>query len=115
MLKMRQPQMDALADYTFTKFVNEMMKHLRAAFPDQAGEMPEPALRDLILNGVASCESYGIHREYDVERYLELLFVMGPNFDATPETSWAGALLRDTAMTPGERLNRIALRLEEER
>ena len=78
---LREQQKQAFADYMHDNFVQRMTVHLRQKFPQQSAELEDKAWVELIQQGIAQAERYQIIRECDVERYLELMFLLGFDFD----------------------------------
>lgn len=107
MLVIRKYQMDEFTKYELKKFEDFMVRHLKQDLSKKVKGLPEETLRDMIQRGVSVAEEYGIRIEDDVKRYIDLMFILGEDFDVSPETSWAGELLRKEEMEPEERLNKI--------
>jgi hypothetical protein len=103
----RMEQMETLSDYTFRKFVDRMVAHLKKEFPEQTENMGEDALRDLINKSMERAETYGVTDDIDIERYLECALLYGRDFDANPQTLWAGEILRDNDLSGFDKMNRI--------
>lgn len=89
------------------QFVYRMLVHLQATFPEQAGQMPEADLRQMIQQGVKAAEKYKVEAEADVQHYLELMFQLGPDFDTNPQTAWTQPILKREDLWPWEKLDEI--------
>jgi hypothetical protein len=107
MLKIRETQMKTLREYTLRQFENRMVAHLRTTFQKQTHDLSEAELRVRIRTGVHHAAHYNITIEDDVRRYLEYVTMYGPDFDANPQTAWAGEILRTQNLNGGEKMDRI--------
>jgi hypothetical protein len=112
MLKIRKEQMDILGEYMLKKFEDYMVAHLRQRFTEQLQDTTDEALRTIVQKGISKAKCYDIRIEYDVERYIDLMFILGDGFDTAEKTLWAGELLRNTKLTHRERINGIYNHLE---
>jgi hypothetical protein len=112
MLRIRKEQMDILGEYMLKKFENYMVVHLRHRFAERLKGTPEEAIRAIVQKGISKANCYDIRIEYDVERYIDLMFILGDDFDTAEKTLWAGELLRNNKMLPRKRINGIYNHLE---
>ena len=112
MLVIRKSQMDEFVKYELKKFEDFMVSHLRQELPEKVKDVPEEILRNIIQKGISVAENYGIRIEDDVKRYIDLMFILGEDFDTSEESIWAGELLKKEEMEPEERLNKIFELLE---
>ncbi len=71
-----------------------MVINLRTHYAKQVAETNETDLRHIIEDGIEKAERYGVVTVTDVERFLGYMITLGQDFDKTPETSWAGDILR---------------------
>ena len=71
--------------------VNRLLLHAREVAPDVCAEMSVEHLRSVVAYCLGRCEFYGITRDYDILRYLNLMLVFGFTFDK--EEPWAAAPL----------------------
>lgn len=91
MLKILPGQMTQLAERAQADFVVAMRSHLRSGYPERCGSMSDDELTGLIREGMERARSHGIEIDFDIQRYLELMVVLGPRFDR--ELDWAAAIL----------------------
>jgi hypothetical protein len=113
MLKIRKEQMDIFSELMLKKFEDYLVAHIQNDFAEQVKETPEDALRATIQKGLSKAERYNIRIEYNIERYIDLMFILGDDFDTAEKTQWVGELLRNEQMPALERINRIYYHLEE--
>ena len=112
MLKIRKEQMDILGEYMLKKFEDHMVVHVRQRFAEKLKDTTEEAIRTIVRKGISKAKCYDIRIEHDVERYIDLMFILGDDFDTSEKILWAGQLLRNNKMQPRERINGIYNRLE---
>jgi len=106
-MKISKDQQQAFSDASLHRFEQSMVAHLQWVYPDEAAEMGEPQLRELIRSGVQRGKAYGIVAERDVRRWLECLVGYGRDFDRNPSYSWARAILDQADLTGAEKMQRI--------
>jgi hypothetical protein len=85
--------MDAFRDARLRSFEDRMIAHISAFFAQQYHEVGESGMREIIQYGIERSASYGIHVERDVCKYIDLMVVLGPDFDRDPALPWAGEIL----------------------
>ena len=107
MLRIRKEQMGAFRQHLRDQFVVQMVTHLREGFPDETCEMDAPALRAFINRGIDAAKDYGVVKRGDVRDYLECMLVLGPDFDRSPRTPWAGQILRDDGLDGTQKMRAI--------
>lgn len=112
MLVIRKSQMDEFTKFELKKFEDSVVLHLRQDLPEKVKGLPEETLRDIIQRGISVAEDYGIRIEDDVKRYIDLMFILGQDFDTSEESIWAGELLKKEEMEPEGRLDKIFELLE---
>ena len=91
MLRIRRAQMKALKRDSIRPFVERMVVHLGTFFPEESAAVGEERVRAVIRYGIDRAEHYGIVNNYDVCRYLNLMFTFGHDFDM--KCAWASGLL----------------------
>jgi len=85
--------MAVFAEVETKKFVDRMVVHLKKFFPKQCEVTGEPQLRETIRYGIKRAKIYGIVTERDVCKYIDLMVVLGRDFDADKRFPWAGEIL----------------------
>ena len=95
------------------RFKNRTYQHLIAIWPEECKSLGEEAVRASIQEGLTKARSYGLNSELDVARYIDLIYTLGDSFDCNPELPWAGAILRDDSLAPGQRLDALYDEAEE--
>lgn len=93
MLRIRQTQVDALAQAQMRNFEQWMLVHLMKFFPQPCQKMGEAKALETIRHGVKRARSYGIRTQRDVCKYIDLMIVFGRDFDLDTRYSWAAEVL----------------------
>lgn len=106
MLTIRKEQMAVFADAVIKDFEGRMLAHLREHFPRQYEGVGEAGAREMIRYGIERAAAYDIREERDVCRYIDLMMVLGRDFDR--DLQWARALLVIHRLeSPGYRVQRL--------
>lgn len=95
MLAIRKEQFDAFEKQEVKKFEDPTYLHLNELYPDQCQHLGETKLRRTIQYGIKRAAAYGIQREDDVRKYVEVMVLLGPDFDKDPKFPWASSVLND--------------------
>jgi hypothetical protein len=101
MLRIQREQMAALSLVAIEDFLERMREHLREEHPRRCAAMRDEALDALTREALARAPRYGLESEYDVCRFTELLFELGPTFDQSPEAQEA---LMKSDLDPDDKL-----------
>jgi len=96
MLTITKEQMAVLREPGVEVFVKKMIVHLNKYFADKCKEMGEPKLRDFVKYGIQRAASHKISAERDVAGYIDIMTVLGRDFDADQQYPWAAKILEDT-------------------
>lgn len=109
MLTIRKEQMAVFRGPAVKAFEERMVAHLGRCFPKQCRALSEPELRETIQYGIKAAAKYGIIIERDVCRYIDLMVVLGRDFDRDPKLPWASSILNNRALKdPGYKLERLS-------
>jgi hypothetical protein len=98
MLVVRAAQLEALRAAQFARFENTVLEHVREFFGERCAELGPEGVRNLIKHGMTRARCYGIEREKDVCKYIDISFVFGRDFDV--EQPWAGLILLSSSPGP---------------
>jgi hypothetical protein len=113
-LELRKDQMDTMASRCQNDFEQRLLRHLRKTFPNETREMSDPSLLERTRSSVKKAGEYGIEMEYDVVRFVDLTFLLGADFDSSPETPWVGEILDDKALTGAQKTDLLWNRIQED-
>jgi hypothetical protein len=81
--------MTVLAALGDSQMEDRARAHLKSCIPDSCALLSDDELRDIIRWGRRRSRHYGIEREHDFFRYLNLMFIFGLQFDTNPKYPWA--------------------------
>ncbi len=108
MLKIRKEQIDELAKVSVKRFEDDMLAHVKEFFPGHYEIFGEPTVRRVIQYAVDRSEGYGFTTERNVCLYINLILLLGSNFDADVQYPWAEEILSDTTgADPAARADRL--------
>jgi hypothetical protein len=106
-LIIRKEQMDALSGHMEESFVNRVVAHLKEIWPEKCVEMGEEAVRESIHDAIDCARESGIIIEYDVARYIDLIYEFDWPADEEPDTPWAQEILNDTELDGTSKMDRL--------
>jgi hypothetical protein len=104
MLVIRQEQIDALIKGSDEEFVEFLVGHVRAEFPEKAAERDDETLRAMVKGGIERAESHGFTTAEDITAFISIMFEIAPNFD---EQTQIKAVLDDEKFPPEDRIERL--------
>ena len=84
-----------------------LLTHAKRAFGPRVAEMGEPAARALVRKAIAQAKRDGIVQAYEVSRYLDVMFLLGEDFDADTELPWVREILDRDGMTETDKMDRL--------
>ena len=93
LLAIRRDQWGAFSEAEIRKFEDWMVSHLQKFFPRQCSNMGESKIREIIQYGTARARSYGITVKREVCQYIDLMVVLGRDFDQPKKCAWAHEIL----------------------
>ena len=94
MLTIRPEQLVVLSQPQVKRFEDWMLAHLKKFFPKESEVAGESGLRETIQHGIKQAATYGITTERDVCKYIDLMIVLGRDFDQDEKFPWAGQILK---------------------
>ncbi len=108
MLTLRKEQIAVLSDAEAKKFIDRVAAHVAKFFPGKVKTLGEQKTRDDIRYGVTRAASYGIKAEREVCLYIDVMFVLGRDFDNDPALDFASRILRDSNIKgSAARINKV--------
>ncbi|MEK7404893.1 MAG: hypothetical protein AAB225_07270 [Acidobacteriota bacterium] len=110
MLVIRPQQMEALRRAMERQFENRALAHLRLYLPDECEALGETGVRATIRYAMHQARQYGFEEEYDILRYLNLMYALGFEFDADRRYTWAREILGLRHMQPRARMDLLTQR-----
>ncbi len=95
MLVIRGPQIARLDTLSRHDFEDKLVEHVHTYFPNHARVLGEPRVRQVIDYGLARARLHGFTSERNLCLYLDLMLMLGSNFDVDPQLPWAAEVLTD--------------------
>src|SRR4051794_35232442 len=95
MLIIRNDQMEVFRQLTLRKFEASMVTHLSVFAPVQFKLLGEELIRQIIHLGIKRAKSYSLSKWGPVRLYLELMFMLGSDFDIDSQFPWANKILTE--------------------
>lgn len=78
-------------------FEDRMLSHIRLCLGALAGRRTDDELRDIVSSGVTHASEYGITYEYEVCLFVDVMLLLGTDFDNSATHPWAREILTDAA------------------
>ena len=103
MIQIHDAQMDAFTRQAEDNFVQRMKEHILKYFPEQAGALGAEGMERLARLGMQRAKVRGITAEGDVSRYIDIMVVLGENYDQEP---WAKGIF-DRPLGGSTRMNMV--------
>ena len=107
MLVIRAEQTVALGASVKRRFEREMADHLSTFFPEQCAALRDDELSLFIQTTVDRALGYGINRERDVCKFLDVAMALGKDFDRSGEHPWSREILSDEMLVGQEKIERL--------
>ncbi len=99
MLKIRDEQVKAFEGAAVRNFEDQMVEHLKEFTPKHCEILGERCVRQVIQLGMERAKKYGFRNRGPVRFYIELIFMLGSDFDTDPQLPWAAEVLSDTTIS----------------
>ncbi len=107
MLVIRQEQERILAQYAAERFVEQACGHLHKCWPEQCEARGEEAVRTSVQMALKRAKRYGITTQRGIIRFLDVMYLLGDNFDTNPELAWATGILAHATMPAWAKADRV--------
>jgi hypothetical protein len=93
--------MAAFGDAALANFENQMVKQLQSFTPKHCEVIGDGGVRNVIRLGIERAEIHHLTNRGPVRFYIELMFMLGSDFDSDPQLPWVARIL-DDPNTPDE-------------
>jgi len=114
MLIIRQEQMEKFSQVMIKRFEDLLFEHLKDFSPEKIRALGEAAVRKIIHYGIDRARGYDYFSELHICKYIELMFLLGQDFDKNPDIQWAGQILRDRTLSSAEKINLIHQKVQKD-
>ena len=91
--------MEAFSEYMVKNFENEMVDHVKKFAPQQADDLGDERLHEIVNEGIERAKKYKLTNRGPVRFYVELMFLLGNDFDTDPRYPWVSNILNDFKIT----------------
>jgi hypothetical protein len=91
MLTIRAPQMEVLQGALWESLID---KHIRKCFPGRCLNFGD-SLPKIELRAIRKAKAYGFATFTDIQQFVDLVIVLGENFERSCEFEWAREVLED--------------------
>jgi hypothetical protein len=95
MLRIPKRQVDAISLGATCDFEERAGAHLRRFFPRRCAALGPGGVRALVRAGIERAAAHGVHAERDVCKYIDLMAMLGRDFEDDPALPWARRILED--------------------
>jgi hypothetical protein len=96
LLKIRDEQMKIFEQAAQRNFAGEMVGHVRQFAPRHSKIIGEHGVRQVVGMGMERARRYGLNNRGPVRFYIELMFMLGSDFDTDPQYPWASEVLNES-------------------
>lgn len=103
----RNEQKEALAQQVEQSFEDRVVAHLQKCFPDACRALGPAEVRESVRRGITRAAGYGVKVEYDVVRFIDLMYTLCQDFDTNRQTPWAGEILNEPDLSPRARMDKL--------
>lgn len=107
MLRIRKQQMERLNQKRADDFESRVYEYLMKTYPDKLKSTAKADVQKSIQAGIKRAAVHGMMAEYDVARFIDLMYLLSPDFDSDPKTSWIRTVLDDPEVHPRKKMDLI--------
>lgn len=104
MLIIRKAQMEALRNSREMEFENRAVAYLKKEFAEQCNQLSDEAIRDSVKTAMFKRKEYRFKSEETIILYLNLMYLLGFDFDKNANNEWVQETLTDYDLTPRTRM-----------
>ena len=114
MFIIRKQHMEAFAGVAMRNYEDRLLEHVRESFPEQVKTDGDAKTRETIQAGIQSARRHSLLTERDAALYIEVMYILGPEFETDPRYPWAGEILQGTGNgAPAGKAERLHARASE--
>lgn len=92
MLTIRDAQMHTLEEALWLRLIFE---HIQECFPVQCEKLGTETSCDLVQRALNKAREYNFNQFVDIQQYVDLVIVLGEDFESEPEFAWTREILED--------------------
>jgi len=106
MFKVRQKQFLQFDTYIGESFRKRMEAFLQEKYPSEVASLPREHLKGFVEDGIRCAGRFAIEMEDDTARFLEMLLLLGLDFDENPDYVWTRSML-ESPEPASDRLDKV--------
>jgi hypothetical protein len=107
MLVIRDQQMQAFRAAGRERLERNLAGHLIEFFPKHTSFLGEKHLRKVVQHGIAGGRNQGFKTDYETFLYVDLMFMLGCEFDRDPQLPWVPDILGGRNGSPLSRIESL--------
>lgn len=104
MLIIRKEQMEAFRNSREMEFENRVVAYLKKEFAEQCSQLSDEAIRDSVKTAMLKRKEYRFETEETIILYLNLMYLLGFDFDKNAQHEWVQETLTDYDLPSRTRL-----------
>jgi hypothetical protein len=109
MLRIQRNQLEAFVTVESSRFEADATAHVREYFPNHHRIFGDHKIRQLSRHAITRAARHGFVTRRDVLQFLNVMLMLGGNFDEDLQLPWASDLLRKPRARSTDRLSSLAL------
>jgi hypothetical protein len=114
MLLIRKKHKDTFGKIAKDRFECRALAHCKRVFKPDCEKLGDPAVKERIRKGIDAAGGYGVRKEYDVVRYIDLMFILSEDYDTNRSFPWAARILTSEDLGGTTKMDRLCERTEKE-
>jgi hypothetical protein len=105
----RKEQMEVLFLSAFPRQIQQWAREFRTELPLETQGYSDAQLHELLVSGSTASREYGLTGDFFTREYLSLILRAGAGVDGRPADPSIRAVLEDSASSPTEKMDRLAV------
>jgi hypothetical protein len=107
MLVIRAAQMLTFYDAAVDCYVQASLVRIERRFEAEFARLGRIGVEALVRDGVARAQRYAVESNAQVDRFVDLMLTVAPDFDARPDMAWAASILGDAGIDERAKMDLI--------
>ena len=96
MLQIRREQMDVFVSAALDTFERTMRDHAKAFAPGHCAALGDEGVARVVRLGLERARTHGFSKRGPARLYIDLMLLLGSDFDTDPQYPWAAEILTDS-------------------